>query len=79
MARKKIAQNVLATYPRNVPLIQESRTQLQYYTNSLSSCISHDLGNTLLTKLQFQRLVNWLLRLDKGEEVCLARLTLDTQ
>jgi hypothetical protein len=41
------------------------------YTDSLGATICSDLGNPLLTKLQFQRYVDWLLRLDKGEKVTL--------
>ncbi|KAI9259607.1 Cullin repeat-like-containing domain protein [Phascolomyces articulosus] len=62
------ARKVLATYKKESPLLRESKRQVEKYTESLSSIISHDLSNILLTKLQFQRLVNWLLRLDKGEE-----------
>ncbi|KAI7850919.1 Cullin repeat-like-containing domain protein [Circinella umbellata] len=62
------ARNVLISYKKDTPLLKESKRQIEKYTESLSSIISHDLSNILLTKLQFQRLVNWLLRLGKGEE-----------
>ncbi|KAI9316768.1 Cullin repeat-like-containing domain protein [Dichotomocladium elegans] len=62
------AKKVLDAYSKSTPLLRESKERVQKYSESLASIISHDLGNTLLTKLQFQRLVNWLLRLDKGEE-----------
>ena len=64
-----IARNVLMSYKKDTPLLRESKRQVEKYTESLSSIISNDLSNILLTKLQFQRLVNWLLRLGKGEEV----------
>ncbi|KAI8384379.1 Cullin repeat-like-containing domain protein [Radiomyces spectabilis] len=48
--------------------LQDMRKRVQHYTESLCDLICQDLGNTLLTKLQFQRFVNWLLRLNKGEQ-----------
>ncbi|KAI9476614.1 Cullin repeat-like-containing domain protein [Zychaea mexicana] len=62
------ARKLFSSYKRETPLLRESKRQVDKYTESLSSIISHDLSNILLTKIQFQRLVNWLLRLDKGEE-----------
>lgn len=62
---------MLDSYPQPTPLLRASKTRVQKYSESLASIISQDLQNTLLTKLQFQRLVNWLLRLDKGDEVSL--------
>ncbi|KAI8342796.1 Cullin repeat-like-containing domain protein [Chlamydoabsidia padenii] len=44
------------------------KDQVAKYTDTLSATICSDLGNPLLTKLQFQRYVDWLLRLDKGEK-----------
>ncbi|CDH50968.1 nuclear mrna via spliceosome-related [Lichtheimia corymbifera JMRC:FSU:9682] len=62
------AKKMLDSYPQPTPLLRASKSRVQKYSESLASIISQDLQNTLLTKLQFQRLVNWLLRLDKGDE-----------
>lgn len=53
----------------SLPIIREAREQINHYTDVLCQIISKDLSNTLLTKIQFQRYVNWLLRLDKSEKV----------
>ncbi|KAI8977021.1 Cullin repeat-like-containing domain protein [Mycotypha africana] len=50
------------------PIIREARDQIEHYTDELCTIISKDLSNTLLTKIQFQRYVNWLLRLGKSEK-----------
>lgn len=56
----------------SLPIVREARDHINHYTDALSQIISRDLSNTLLTKIQFQRYVNWLLRLDKSEKVDLS-------
>ncbi|CAO3614650.1 unnamed protein product [Cunninghamella blakesleeana] len=63
------ARKILSSYSVNPPpIIKESMDQISKYTDSLGATICNDLGNPLLTKIQFQRYVDWLLRLDKGEK-----------
>ncbi|KAI8089706.1 uncharacterized protein BX664DRAFT_280848 [Halteromyces radiatus] len=63
------ARGILSIYSNNPPpLIRDSLDKVAKYTDSLGATICNDLGNPLLTKLQFQRYVDWLLRLDKGEK-----------
>ncbi|KAI8142748.1 Cullin repeat-like-containing domain protein [Fennellomyces sp. T-0311] len=62
------ARKIFNSYRKETPLLRESKRRVDKFTESLGDIISHDLSNILLTKLQFQRLVNWLLRLNKGEE-----------
>ncbi|ORY93831.1 Cullin repeat-like-containing domain protein [Syncephalastrum racemosum] len=64
------ARALLASYTKEkeTPVLRDGKAQVQKYTELLCTTISSDLSNTLLTKLQFQRLVNWLLRLNKGDQ-----------
>ncbi|CAO3638718.1 unnamed protein product [Cunninghamella echinulata] len=63
------ARKIVSSYTTSPsPIIKESMDQISKYTDSLGATISIDLGNPLLTKIQFQRYVDWLLRLDKGEK-----------
>jgi exocyst complex component 8 len=64
-----IARHIVATSSSSLPIVREAKDQIEHYTDTLSQIISRDLSNTLLTKIQFQRYVNWLLRLDKSEKV----------
>ncbi|KAI9029667.1 Cullin repeat-like-containing domain protein [Phycomyces nitens] len=62
------ARTIFKGCPADLAELRDIRSQVQKYTDLLCATISHDLGNILLTKLQFQRFVGWLLRLDKGEQ-----------
>ncbi|KAI7864510.1 Cullin repeat-like-containing domain protein [Spinellus fusiger] len=62
------AKVIFSQYSVDSPVLREPKIFLQKYTDQLCEIISHDLGNILLTKLQFQRFVGWLLRLEKGEQ-----------
>ncbi|KAL0088986.1 Cullin repeat-like-containing domain protein [Phycomyces blakesleeanus] len=62
------ARTIFKGYSADLAALRDIRTQVQKYTDLLCTTISNDLGNILLTKLQFQRFVGWLLRLDKGEQ-----------
>lgn len=63
-----LARHIVMTSPSSFPIIREAREHVMHYTETLCSIISRDLSNTLLTKIQFQRYVNWLLRLDRSEK-----------
>lgn len=65
----KIARHIVMSSSSSLPIVREARDHINHYTDALSQIISRDLSNTLLTKIQFQRYVNWLLRLDKSEKV----------
>ncbi|KAI8352539.1 Cullin repeat-like-containing domain protein [Blakeslea trispora] len=62
------ARHIVIGSSSTLPVIKEARSHIEHYTDILSQIISRDLSNTLLTKIQFQRYVNWLLRLDKSEK-----------
>ncbi|OBZ84285.1 Exocyst complex component EXO84 [Choanephora cucurbitarum] len=62
------ARHIVIGSPSSLPVVKEARNNIDHYTDILSQIISRDLSNTLLTKIQFQRYVNWLLRLDKSEK-----------
>ncbi|KAG1445714.1 hypothetical protein G6F56_009819 [Rhizopus delemar] len=62
------AKHIVMTSSSSFPIIREARENMTHYTEILCSIISRDLSNTLLTKIQFQRYVNWLLRLDRSEK-----------
>lgn len=62
------ARHIVASSASSLPIVREARDHIEQYTDILSTIISRDLSNTLLTKIQFQRYVNWLLRLDKSEK-----------
>ncbi|GAA5808941.1 hypothetical protein MFLAVUS_002341 [Mucor flavus] len=62
------ARHIVASSASSLPIVREARDHIEQYTDTLSTIISRDLSNTLLTKIQFQRYVNWLLRLDKSEK-----------
>ncbi|KAI8070323.1 Cullin repeat-like-containing domain protein [Gongronella butleri] len=63
------ARKMLARFTGSPPpWIQQCMDQLATSTEALSSTIANDLSNPLLSKLQFQRYVDWLLRLGKGEQ-----------
>ncbi|KAI8647760.1 Cullin repeat-like-containing domain protein [Parasitella parasitica] len=62
------ARHIVMSSSSSLPIIREARDHINRYTDELSEIISRDLSNTLLTKIQFQRYVNWLLRLDKSEK-----------
>jgi hypothetical protein len=62
-----IARHIVVSSSTALPLVKHARDHINVYTDKLSDIISRDLSNTLLTKIQFQRYVNWLLRLDKSE------------
>lgn len=65
----EIARHIVMSSSSSLPIVREARDHINHYTDELSQIISRDLSNTLLTKIQFQRYVNWLLRLDKSEKV----------
>lgn len=65
----KIARQIVHSSAATLPVVREGREHINHYTDVLCQIISKDLSNTLLTKIQFQRYVNWLLRLDKSEKV----------
>ncbi|RCH85044.1 exocyst complex component exo84, partial [Rhizopus azygosporus] len=62
------ARHIVLTSPSSFPIIREAREHVAHYTDILCSIVSRDLSNTLLTKIQFQRYVNWLLRLEQSEK-----------
>ncbi|KAI8366414.1 Cullin repeat-like-containing domain protein [Choanephora cucurbitarum] len=62
------ARHIVIGSSSSLPVVKEARNNIDRYTDILSQIISRDLSNTLLTKIQFQRYVNWLLRLDKSEK-----------
>ncbi|ORX62655.1 hypothetical protein DM01DRAFT_1330781 [Hesseltinella vesiculosa] len=63
------ARKLLSRFTNNPsPWIQQCQDQLVKSTETLSDTIAHDLSNPLLSKLQFQRYVDWLLRLGNGEQ-----------
>ncbi|CAO3639382.1 unnamed protein product [Mucor fragilis] len=62
------ARHIVMSSSSALPIVREARDHINHYTDALSQIISRDLSNTLLTKIQFQRYVNWLLRLDKSEK-----------
>ncbi|RCH88784.1 exocyst complex component exo84 [Rhizopus stolonifer] len=62
------ARHIVISSSASLPIVREARDNIEHYTDILSQIISRDLSNTLLTKIQFQRYVNWLLRLDKSEK-----------
>ncbi|KAI9254022.1 Cullin repeat-like-containing domain protein [Sporodiniella umbellata] len=62
------ARQIIVTSSSQFPIIREAKENMAHYTESLGSIISRDLSNTLLTKIQFQRYVNWLLRLERSEK-----------
>ncbi|GAN06766.1 nuclear mRNA splicing protein [Mucor ambiguus] len=62
------ARHIVMSSSSSLPIVREARDHINHYTDALSQIISRDLSNTLLTKIQFQRYVNWLLRLDKSEK-----------
>ncbi|KAF7729574.1 exocyst complex component exo84 [Apophysomyces ossiformis] len=62
------ARAVLSECHKDAPFLRDTQAGVKKYTDSLCTLICHDLSNTLLTKLQFQRYVGWLLRLDKGKQ-----------
>jgi hypothetical protein len=64
-----IARHIVASSSSSLPIVRETKDHIEHYTDTLSQIISRDLSNTLLTKIQFQRYVNWLLRLEKSEKV----------
>ncbi|KAG2189612.1 hypothetical protein INT46_003359, partial [Mucor plumbeus] len=61
------ARHIVMSSSSSLPIVREARDHINHYTDELSQIVSRDLSNTLLTKIQFQRYVNWLLRLDKSE------------
>ncbi len=63
----RIARHIVQSSSSALPIVREAREHIEHSTDTLSNIISRDLSNTLLTKIQFQRYVNWLLRLDKSE------------
>lgn len=65
----EIARQIVYSSSSSLPIVREAREHINHYTDVLCQIISKDLSNTLLTKIQFQRYVNWLLRLDKSEKV----------
>ncbi|KAI7873073.1 Cullin repeat-like-containing domain protein [Mucor mucedo] len=62
------ARHIILSSSSSLPIVREAKDHIEQYTDTLSTIISRDLSNTLLTKIQFQRYVNWLLRLDKSEK-----------
>ncbi|KAI8971198.1 Cullin repeat-like-containing domain protein [Pilobolus umbonatus] len=62
------ARQIIVSTPSTLPIVRETRDVIEQYTDTLSVIISKDLSNTLITKIQFQCYVNWLLRLDKSEK-----------
>lgn len=60
-------RQIINSSSSSLPIVREARDHIEQYTDTLSTIISRDLSNTLLTKIQFQRYVNWLLRLGKSE------------
>ena len=70
----RLARHIVMSSSSSLPIVREARDHINHYTDALSQIISRDLSNTLLTKIQFQRYVNWLLRLDKSEKVRLLAL-----
>ncbi|KAG0191120.1 exocyst complex component exo84 [Apophysomyces sp. BC1034] len=62
------ARTMLADCRGEAPFLREAAAGVKKYTDSLCTMICHDLSNTLLTKLQSQRYVGWLLRLEKGKQ-----------
>lgn len=62
------ARHIANSSSSSLPIVREAKDHIEHCTDTLSTIISRDLSNTLLTKIQFQRYVNWLLRLDKSEK-----------
>lgn len=62
------ARHIVNSSSSSLPIVREAKDHIEHCTDTLSTIISRDLSNTLLTKIQFQRYVNWLLRLDKSEK-----------
>ncbi|KAI9472182.1 MAG: Cullin repeat-like-containing domain protein [Benjaminiella poitrasii] len=79
VAYLETARHIVSSSPSSLPIVREAREHINHYTDMLCEIISRDLSNTLLTKIQFQRYVNWLLRLnksDKARQVFLSTRTL---
>ncbi|KAI7904033.1 Cullin repeat-like-containing domain protein [Cokeromyces recurvatus] len=68
VAYLETARQIVSSSPNSLPIVREAKEHINDYTDMLCDIISRDLSNTLLTKIQFQRYVNWLLRLNKSEK-----------
>jgi exocyst complex component 8 len=64
------ARAILSGFSSDPGKLDGVKEEIDTYVDKLSKAIGRDLSNSLLTKVQFQRNVNWLLRLGLGETVC---------
>lgn len=65
-----LARAILPNFSSDVGKLEGVKEEIDVYVEKLSRAIGRDLSNSLLTKVQFQRNINWLLRLGLGETVC---------
>lgn len=63
------ARAILSSFSSDPGKLDGVKEEIDTYVDKLSKAIGRDLSNSLLTKVQFQRNVNWLLRLGLGETV----------
>jgi hypothetical protein len=63
------ARAMLAGFSSDPSKLDGVKEEIDTYVEKLSRAIGRDLSNSLLTKVQFQRNINWLLRLGLGETV----------
>ncbi|CAO3675871.1 unnamed protein product [Umbelopsis ramanniana] len=61
------ARAILSSFSSDPGKLDGVKEEIDTYVDKLSKAIGRDLSNSLLTKVQFQRNVNWLLRLGLGE------------
>ncbi|KAI9289396.1 Cullin repeat-like-containing domain protein [Umbelopsis sp. AD052] len=61
------ARAILSSFSSDPGKLDGVKEEIDTYVYKLSKAIGRDLSNSLLTKVQFQRNVNWLLRLGLGE------------
>lgn len=64
------ARAILSNFSPDTGKLEGVKEEIDTYVEKLSRAIGRDLSNSLLTKVQFQRNINWLLRLGLGETVC---------
>ncbi|CAM0139200.1 unnamed protein product [Umbelopsis sp. WA50703] len=61
------ARAIIPSFSADANKLEGIKEEIDVFVEKLSKAIGRDLSNSLLTKVQFQRNINWLLRLGLGE------------
>ncbi|KAJ2964577.1 hypothetical protein NQZ79_g555 [Umbelopsis isabellina] len=61
------ARAIIPSFSADANQLESIKEEIDVFVEKLSKAIGRDLSNSLLTKVQFQRNINWLLRLGLGE------------